>query len=180
MLAGSLAVGCAGSPGPRGPEQVVFREPVGGYFSGPARVQRILDLGFPVLHNDSDHTVRIVSVELVSPGPYVRLLSATAYLWAQTGVGQTVAAYGNLSKECPHLYIPHPLSAAVTRPHSDSAWTVILALRITRPGTYHIKRVRVEYLADGQRAWQYYNMDDIVHAMPGYGPHLKGCAAGGA
>jgi hypothetical protein len=170
-----LVAGCGAAPaGPDGPQQNVLRcYPPYGYLSGDTWIQRILDLGFMLLHNNSGSTVQLRSVQLVSPGPYVRLLSATACVWQQTGVGDTQTSWGDLPKECPGQYIPHPLSDAVTKPHSDSAWTVILALRFTRPGNYRIWRVKLSYWADGHPGWQYYSMYDTVYAHKGYGPRLK-------
>ena len=176
-LAGLLAAGCGGSQGPSGPEQVVFRIPSGFQNGGPAWVQRILDLGLPLLHNVTGNPVRLRSVELVSPGRGVRLLNATAYVLTQV-LGTTISASGDLPKECPGEYVPHPLTAAVTAPRSDSNWTVIIALRIPRPGTYHFTRVKINYTIGGHRGWQYYNLNDTVNELPGRGPHdLKGCAA---
>jgi hypothetical protein len=174
-LVGALAAGCGQSPGPNGSQQVVFRMPTGFSNGGPAFIQRILDLGLPLLHSLSDSTVRLRSVQLVSPGSAVRLISATAYLFSRTD-GTTIAAFGDLPAECPRTYVPHPLSAAVTGPHSDSNWTVILALRISRLGRYRFIRVKINYTVNGQRGWQYYNLYDYIHAVPGYGPHWKGCA----
>jgi hypothetical protein len=173
-----LAAGCGASAGPDSSHQNVFElYPQNGHFGGPAYIQRTLDLGFPPIHNNSSQTVRLRSVQLVSPGPYVQLLSATAYLWRQTQAADTTAAFGDLPKECPSQYVANPLKDAVTRPHSRSAWTVILTLRITRPGTYRVWRVKLNYWANGHPGWQYYDMYDIVYAQSGYGPHWKGCAA---
>lgn len=178
VVAAVLAAGCGGQSGPDGPQHNVFEvAPPDGHFSGPAWIQRILDLGFPPLHNLSGSAVKIVSVSLVSPGPHVRLLSAYAYRWAPSLAGQTVDAFGDLPKECPTWYVPRPLSAAVTRPHSDSPWSVMLVLRISRPGTYRIWKVKVVYEANGQRGWQYFPLYDIVHEAKGYGPRMTGCAA---
>lgn len=173
-LAGLLAAGCGGSPGPSGPDRVVFKVPSGFQNGGPAWVQRTLDLGLPLLHNVTGSPVRLRSVELVTPRRGVRLLNATAYVLTQVS-GTTISAFGDLPKECPGTYVPHPLTAAVTAPHSDSNWTVIIALRIPRPGTYHFTQVKINYTVVGQQGWQYYNLNDVVHELAGYGPRLKGC-----
>ncbi len=176
-LVASLAAGCGGSPGPSGPEQAVFKVPTGFQNDGPAWVQRILDLGLPLLHNVTGSPVWLRSVELVTPGRGVRLLNATAYVLTQVQ-GTTISAFGDLPKECLGTYVPHPLTEAVTAPHSDSNWTVIIALRLPRPGTYRFTQVKINYTVRGLRGWQYYNLNDIVRELAGYGPHdLKGRAA---
>jgi hypothetical protein len=174
-LLAALAAGCGRSPAPADQEQVVFKVWTGFSNSGPGFAQRILDLGLPLLHNVSDSPVSLRSVELVSPGADVRLVSATAYLFNQTH-GTTISAFGDLPAECPATYVPHPLTAAVTLPRSDSNWTVILALKISRPGKYNFRRVKVDYTVGGRKGWQYYNLEDFIDVMPGYGPHWRGCA----
>lgn len=175
-----LAAGCGGQQGAGSSQRTVFAMPTGFSNGGPASIRRILNLGLPELHNDTSDSVRIRAVQLVGPGRFLHLLGVVAYPISQLH-GVTVDSAGDLPKECPSQFgSPQPVTAAVTGPHSDSSWTVMIALRITRPGTYHINQVRIDYVTGGRSGWQYYNMYDTVNAtVSSYAlqHHLTGCAA---
>src|SRR5690348_806619 len=110
----SLAAACSGAPGPGGPQQDVFKIAQGIQLSGAAPVPGILDLGLPTLHNVSDHTVMLRSVQLVSPPPAVHVLNVTAYLVRQVGAGWVMATFGDLPKQCPAEFKPSPVTGVVT------------------------------------------------------------------
>jgi hypothetical protein len=164
VLAASLVPACSGPPGPDGPQKVVFQVAGGLQTGGYAAVGEILDLGLLNLQNLTGSTVRLRSVQLVSPPAGLRVLNATAYRWLQPG-GYTISASGDLPRACPKEYTPYPLAAAVTRPHANSPWEVIVAMTFSRPGTYHIYRFRINYVIDGRRGWQYQNLDTVITAI---------------
>jgi len=57
--------------------------------------------------------------------------------------GTNISASGDLPRERHGFYIPHPLTAAVTAPRSDTNWTVILALRKFRLGIHGLTQVKI-------------------------------------
>jgi hypothetical protein len=124
----------------------------------PANTGDVLDLGVPQLHNVTNAETRLISVALVAPPPPVRLLSTSAYRYAQVGSG-VISNLGDLPRRCPDKYVPHPVSAVTTPPNSDSAWFVVLALQASKPGSYQISRIRIDYESGGKRHWQYQNLD---------------------
>ena len=94
-LAGALMAGC-GENGqrvfPPGPGIVTV--------SGPARLDEILNLTVPGLHNISDHPVRLRSVRFVGLPAAVRILNVRAYNIKRVGYGGTELE-GDLPSECP-------------------------------------------------------------------------------
>ena len=142
--------------------------------SGPAPVHEILDLGLPPIHNMSSSTVRLRSVQIVSLPAAIRVQSVRAYKWRQVGAGWLQNAFGDLPKQCPREYTPQPLTEVVTKPRSDSSWMVVIALTISKPGFYHIHKVKIRYIAGGKEGWQYQNLDTKIRAFRGHYPG-SGC-----
>jgi hypothetical protein len=173
-LAVALVPACTASPGRDGPEKVVFKAVKGLRVEGPAPVNEILDLGLPCINNLSDSTVELRSVQLVSPPTAVRFVNVRAYLWQQVGFGWLMSAFGDLPKQCSREFTPHPVKAVVTKPRSNSQYMVIIALTISRPGTYHLHKVKMTYVADGKKGWQYQYFDTVIHAFRGHYPG-SGC-----
>ena len=173
-LAVALMSACSAGAGPDGPEKVVFKAVSGLRVGGPAPVGEILDLGAPDFDNISDSTVRVRSVQLVSAPAAVRLVNVRAYLWQQVGVGWIEAAFGDLPKQCPREFTPHPVAGIVAKPRSNTEYMVIVALKFSKPGTYHLHKLKITYVADGKKGWQYQYFDRVIHAYRGHYPG-SGC-----
>jgi hypothetical protein len=137
-LLASLVPACSSAPGPGGPERAVFRiEMKGVQEHGPDPFDQLADVQVPQMYNQSSSTVRVASVRLLAPPKGVRVVRETAYRWSVNGVTPGFGDSGDLPKECPKIYKPHPVTAAVTAPHAYSNWIVILAMRCAkqlRPG----------------------------------------------
>ena len=173
-LAAAVSTACSAAAGPAGREQVVLKVMQGLQVGGPAPVHEILDLGLPPIRNISGHTVRIRSAQIVSPPAAIHVLNVRAYKWRQVGAGYIQDAFGDLPKQCPREFKPHPVTAVVTRPRSDSDWMIVIALTISKPGTYHLHKVKISYIADGKKGWQYQNFDTKIRAFRGHFPG-SGC-----
>jgi hypothetical protein len=168
VAAGMAVAACAGPPGPLSQEQVVFPVASGFSQSGPATTIDVDDIGLPLLHNLSSHSVRLRSVRIAGEPRAVHLDSVTAYKY---GSGGGIAlTRGNLLKgPCRRYMTPYPVGDVVTPPHADSNWYVIIALTITRPGRYDINRAQISYTTNGHRGWQYQNLSttlEITAARP--------------
>jgi hypothetical protein len=148
-LVGWSMCGCASGNG----SDAVFS--VGTNFSGvfPARTHELLDIGLPGLHNLSAHPVTITAVTFAGDNSSLQIVNVTAYNYRQVGNG-VISQTGDLPKEYAK-YVPHPLSDAVTGPHADSAWFVVIAFRVSKPGTFELPKVRIDYTTNGHAGWQY-------------------------
>jgi hypothetical protein len=166
----AVSTACSPAAGPGGREQVVLKVINGLQVGGPAPMHEILDLGLPPIRNISDHTVRIRSVQIVSPPAAIHVLNIRAYKWRQVGFGWLQNAFGDLPKQCPREWKPHTVTAVVTGPHSNSNWMIVIALTIAKPGSYHLHKVKISYIADGQEGWQYQNFDTKIRAFRGHFP----------
>jgi hypothetical protein len=168
-LLASLVPACSTAPGPATGERAVFRiDMIGVDEHGPDPFGKVADVQVPEIYNQSSSTVRMTSVRLLDPPKGLRVVSETAYLWAPIGVPQTFGAAGDLPKECPKEYVPHPVTAAITPPHAYSDWIVVLALQFAKPGRYYLGRVRISYLDDGKPGWQYQNMHITIYEIRGF------------
>jgi hypothetical protein len=153
----AAAAGCS-SPGPRqgGPQAVLAVQT--GVTDGITRnTDEIIDIGLPLLHNLTGHTVRLQSVQWVNQPSSARILSVYAYRYADVGHG-IIGGEGNLPIACPEEYKPAPVTADVTPPRRDSPWFVVIAFTINKPGRYHFDRAKIRYVIDGHRGWQYQNL----------------------
>ena len=134
----------------------------------------VLDMGLS-LTNVTGSTVALQGVRLVSVPRSVRLRSVTAYGPDADPVG---LVRGDLLRYCRQVDKPFPVTADVTRPHSESSWSVVLGVTFTRPGTYHLTRAKVFYRTDGHSGWQYQDLDTtitVTAAGNGTKPLLDGC-----
>jgi hypothetical protein len=95
----------------------------------------------------------------------VHVVSVTAYLWRQVGIGGIVGYIGDLPKTCPSKFRPHPVMDAVTPPRSDSRWMIVVAVTFARPGRYEFRNFKISYTTNGQEGWQRYYEGLIVTAV---------------
>jgi hypothetical protein len=155
-LAG-LLTGCGSGQG-----QHVVYQVLTGYFSRfPASTADIIDLGVPELYDQTSQPVRLRSVTPVSWPAAVHIRGLTAYNYKQAD-GGVIGTFGDLPKQCPRQYVPHPLSVVVTEPHAYSAWFVVFTITIARPGRYHLNRLKISYTTGGHPGWQYQNLDTEI------------------
>jgi hypothetical protein len=170
-----LAAGCSTAAGADGTGQNVF-----GTF-GPARPGQegaYTDAEVPTgilenfsinpLHNYTSHTVRLRSARMIAPlGPGVQVVSIRAYPIRQVGMGQLFGGQGDLAKDCPNYFQPHPLTDVKVRPHSGSKWIIILTVIFERPGKYRFGWAHLTFTTAGQRGWQTYFTGDMrITAIP--------------
>src|SRR5215813_10062647 len=154
----AVAPGCS-SPAPRRDGSRVVLAVQTGITDGYTRnTDEIVDIGLPALHNLTGHAVRLLSVQWVGQPASARIIRIYGSAYADLGHG-FIGAEGNLPIACPGYYQPVPLTSVVTPPHGDSRWFVVISFTITKPGFYHFNRVKIRYVTDGQRGWQYQNLD---------------------
>ena len=173
LAATLLAMGC--SPGPAEMhEQVVFSFATG-FGQGMRHVTPVdvVDVGVPALHNLTGRSVRVRKVSLVSVPAAVRLVSVTAHSGQPVGV-----ITGNLVRLCRTSYPSHPVAEAVTPPHANSNWFLVMAITFARPGRYNLRRVKIYYTTGGHADWQYQNLFTTIYvtaARRGTRPRFDGC-----
>ena len=155
-----LASGCSASASP------VFggtsSAPAGDFISGMVITNAIYDIMVPDLHNYSSHTVHVTSIRLVSPDrpAAIRVLNVTAYPYSRIR-GTAVIDEGNLGKNCPRLYVPHPVTDVVMPPHSRTGYYIEITLILLKPGKYNFGRARISYVTDGRHGSQTYSLENI-------------------
>jgi hypothetical protein len=172
LLAAMLLAGCTSAAGQG--EQVVFSEATGFSQGGPATTMDVIDVILQRLANTSDNSVQLRGVTLVSAPAAVRIKSVTAYY---PGPGGGIVT-GDLLKLCRQSSPPSPLSADITPAHSESDWSVVIALTFAKPGHYQLNRVKILYTTNGQAGWQYQNINTTITvsaASPGTKPAFSGC-----
>jgi hypothetical protein len=78
--------------------------------------------------------------------------------------------------------VPHPIGSFTIGPHKDSAWLVIVAFKISKPGVHHLRRLEVSYSTDGDRGWQYVYLKITSRVsyppLPGPTPEPKSAICG--
>ena len=153
-----LAAGCSS-----GSQHNVFFVGRGFSTGFPAQTDEVDDVGLSMgwLQNTSDHPVRLIAVQFASPPPSLHMLNVVAYRFADVHEG-LISLTGVLPMECPSQFRPHPLSVVTVPPHADSAWLVVLAFTISKPGVYHLNQIRIDYETQGRQGWQYQNINTTV------------------
>jgi hypothetical protein len=169
-----LTSGCTASLGP------VFGgtrpAPAGDFISGMVITHAIYDIMVPDLHNHTSHRVHVTAIRLVSPDRPVaiRVLNVTAYPYSRLSVGTAFVDEGNLGKDCPHMYVPHPVTDAVIPPHSDTSYYIEITLILLKPGKYNFGQARISYVTDGRHGSETYYLENIhLRTVPRRtNPHL--------
>jgi len=149
----SVSTGCSSTG-----EHVVFTVATGFSNRATARTTDLVDIGLPPLHNLSGQTVTLRGVSLVPAPRSVHIRMVTGYLHSQTHIWVLGFGLGNYVKHCRRQMTPYRLPSVVTPPHSDSRWYLVLSLTFSEPGRYYLRRVRIDYTANGQEGWQYQNL----------------------
>ena len=157
------AAGCAGPGRPDGRQRVVLAVQTGITDGYTINRLEINDEGVPPLHNLTRYPVRLESVQWVNQPAAAHIVNVYAYAYAYAAVGHgIISGEGNLPVACPNQYHPRPISAAVTAPHADSQWFVVIAYTISKVGTYHMDRLKIGYVTHGHHGWQYQNLDTTI------------------
>jgi hypothetical protein len=101
----------------------------------------------------------------------LRVLNVRAYNYQQTHEGISGMA-GDLAKECPKTFRPRSISSFVTPPHRSTQWFIVIAFTISRPGRYHLRRIKITYTARGHTHWQYLSIGTtmVITNPPRPGP----------
>jgi hypothetical protein len=157
-LLAAAAVACSSPASRQGGQQVVLALQTGVTDGPTIQREEVIDTGLPLLHNLTGHSVRLLWVRWVDKPAAAHIVSVYAYTYAAIGHG-IIGGEGNLPIACPHQYFPSPVSSAVTPPHADSRWFVVVTFTIRKIGIYHMNRVKIGYITDGRRGWQYQNID---------------------
>jgi hypothetical protein len=143
-------------------QQVVFTLDTGFQSAFPAHTQEISDVGLSAgwLHNQ--------------PPNDLRLLNVYAYSYKDIGGTGLISLAGDLQAECPREFKPHALNSVIFPANSDPPWLVVLAFTISRPGTYRLNQVRINYETNGHTGWQYQNINTKITVrnppLPGLRP----------
>jgi hypothetical protein len=166
------ASSCSSAAGRPAQQRVVFKLAVE-HTSGPLRTDEIFDI-VTQFYNVTGMTIRLSGMSMARPIRDVHVLGANVYNMQVAG-GIPAEALGDMAKECPGQYVPRPVGSLVVRPRQYSPWFGVIAVRISRPGTYVINRIRVSYVMNGHaRGWQYQNTYLTLHVsnppLPGARP----------
>jgi hypothetical protein len=160
-----LATACDPGADQRGPqEHNVFAQR---WYTdtGPATTGDEQDVGIVELDNISKHAVYIRSARFQSVSPAV----VTDYVVAYTNRrGEEEVGVGNyLKMPCRQHYKPYPVTKDVIPPHSIGGLYILIGFHIRKPGTYHIRRVRITYVTSHQEYWQDVSIGLTVHVTEG-------------
>ena len=173
-----LCSACGSSSGPR----AVLSAPDGFSQGGPVHVDEITDIGVPDLYNFSNYAVRLLSVRPVDVSRAVQVLSVRAYNIKRVGYGTIGLVVGDPASDCPGQFAPAPVSSFIIPAHKQSGWMVVIEFRVTRPGTYAIRRVKTRYRTHGGTGWQYQYLNTTLHVadppLPGLNPSPANDACG--
>jgi hypothetical protein len=70
-------------------------------------------------------------------------------------------------------YTVLPVTRIVEPPHGESDWRLLVSLVFTKPGRYPVYLLKVDYVEDGQRHWDYVRADISLRAIsPSTDPRL--------
>lgn len=157
-----LTSGCTASVDPVfSPTRVPRGAPSGDFIGGMVITNAIYDIMVPDLHNYTSHGARVTSIRLVSPdSPAIRVLNVTAYPYSRLR-GTAVVDEGNLGKDCPEFYAPHPVTDVVIPPHSTTKYYIEITLILLKPGKYNFGRAIISYVTNGRHGSQTYYLENI-------------------
>src|SRR5712691_5820333 len=120
-----------------------------------------------LLYNYDGTSFRVRSVRMISPsGPGIGDVTIRA-LAPSLDEGETFAYFqGDLAK-CPKRldYRVMPVTRITEPPHGESDWRLLVSIVFTKPGRYHLYLLKVDYVEDGQRHWDYVRANIPVRAI---------------
>ena len=161
----ALAAACGPGAASSGPQEHAVFAPRYYTDTGPGTTGDELDVGVVQLGNISKHTVYIRSARFQSVSPAV----VTDYVVAYSGShGEDEVGVGNyLKMPCRQWYKPYPVTKDVIPPNSIGNMYILIGFHIRKPGTYHIRRVRITYVTTGHEYWQDVSIGLTVHVTKG-------------
>jgi hypothetical protein len=65
-----------------------------------------------------------------------------------------VEVIGEASVSVDRRLLPAPRTI---KPNADSAWFVVIAFRVSKPGNVELPLVRIDYTTNGHAGWQFQN-----------------------
>jgi hypothetical protein len=138
-----------------------------------ANVGEIVDVGLARFHNTTSQPVRIRSIRLVRKPWAVHLVGVRAFNAVTMG-GFVSTTVGDMTKECPKQFKPIQVNRVSVPAHKFTNWQAVVAIRVSQPGRWRLGRVRIDYVTDGIRGWQYQNLwfTAIIVNPPRPGGHM--------
>jgi hypothetical protein len=134
---------------------------------GPVLAGHIYDVEILNLRNYSGNSAQLTSVQMIRPSSGIRVINVRAYLISQVRGGGSAIDEGDVARNCPEFYKPHPVTDVVVASHTDSRWVVVIELIFERPGRYRFGTARINYVTEGQSGWQYFGLPDVrVYTVP--------------
>jgi hypothetical protein len=158
--------GCSASPGPEGAHGTALGGSPGLQITQVAPTGRIMNFG-GLLYDLDGTAIRVLRVRLISQsGPGIRHVAIWA-LAPSLDEGGSFILQGDLSR-CGSGDLGHgavPVTGIVEPPHGNSDWRLVVSLVFTKPGRYHLDRLKIDYVEAGRRYWDYVKADIIVRAV---------------
>jgi hypothetical protein len=168
LLAGAtvaLATACGPGVDPSGQQEHTVFAPRWYTDTGPATTGDEQDVGIVELENISGHRVYIRSARFQSVSPAVITDYVVAY---SNRHGEDEVGVGNyLKMPCRQYYKPYSVAKDVIPPHSIGGLYILMGFHIRKPGTYHIRQVRITYTTGGHEYWQDVSIGLTVHVTKG-------------
>lgn len=130
---------------------------------GEAPTGTIIDFA-GLLYNWDSTSFRVRSVRMISPaGPGIRDVAIRALAPSSTEGGTFAYFQGDLAKCFDYTVLP--VTRIIEPPHGVSDWRLLVSLVFTKPGRYHLYLLKVDYIEDGQRHWDYVRADIPLRAI---------------
>lgn len=156
LLVVTIITGCS-SAARQGREHAVFEIQRNIGVSQRANVSEIVDVGVARFRNMTSRPVSIRSIRLVRKPSAVHFAGVRAFSCVTMG-GCVFTAVGDMTKECPRQFKPITVNRVIVPAHKYTNWQAVVAIRVSQPGRWHLGRVRIDYVTDGIRGWQYQNL----------------------
>lgn len=159
-----MLAGC--STGPDGTQGTAIQSHPYMKIPGEAPTGRIINFAGG-LYNWDGASFRVRSVRMISPsGPGIRDVTIRALAPSQDNGGNFAYFQGDLAK-CPKRfdYRVLPVTRIVEPPHGVSDWRLLVSLVFAKPGRYRLYLLKVDYVEDGQRHWDYVRADIPLRAV---------------
>lgn len=155
----ALLTACSPASSPSGPEQIVFAtSPNGISITGQSPTGTVLNFS-NLLYNSSRSDVQLQAIQLVSPSnSTLQQVKFWVYQFRR-GVPGIFEGYQGKLWRCTRLFAPVALSNVNVGPRSYSRWNVVLSFIAAKPGTYKSFKMKLEYLTEGHRGWQYFYLN---------------------
>lgn len=155
-----------------GPGAVFQDAPSGGETTYIVNVAEPTDI-ILFFQNTTGDSVHLTAISVPGASPAMRLISTAVYDRRRIGYSPATAL-GILPKECPNNFVPHPVNSLTIGARETSPWIGVVAVRFSKPGTYLMRKFRIDYTTSRGTGWQ--DLVDPIRltvrepAMPGPTP----------